>query len=310
LKVFITGGAGFIGRNLSQFLLKKNHHVTIFDDLSNSSLEKISELVKNGAQFVRGDITNMSELDSIKNHDFVIHLAAKINVQESIKDPDSTMKVNVDGTINLLKSCANYGIKNLIVASTAAVYDDLSNNEEILDEKSKTNPISPYGKSKLLMEEKVEEFSNSIDINCIILRCFNIFGIGQSDEYAGVISKFIQNIRNNESLTIFGDGMQTRDFISINDVVIAIHEAISKIHGKRGQHYNIATGKSIPIKELAKLMIKLSHKDLEIVFTHPKKGDLKFSKASISSAKKELDFIPKSDFKNEIKKMLDDLSFT
>jgi len=304
LKIFVTGGAGFIGKNLVKSLIKNNHNVTIFDNLSNSSEENIQSLLDK-VNFVKGDITNYNDFSgSIKGSDVVIHLAAKINVQESIVDPNLTKSVNVGGTKNLLEACKENQIANIIVASSAAVYDDCKDSKVCLSEDSKTIPISPYGESKLEMEKSVKEFSKMHGLNAVILRFFNIYGIGQSPEYAGVITKFLQKIKENNSLEIYGDGLQTRDFVSINDVIDSFYDTISKIKNKRGSTYNIASGKSISINNLASLMISLAGKDLKIIHSTPKEGDIKFSQADISLAKKELGFFPKIELKDGIKDLI------
>jgi len=170
-----------------------------------------------------------------------------------------------------------------------------------LTEDSKINPISPYGESKFQMEQEIKKFISKHDINIIVLRFFNIYGIGQSSEYAGVITKFIKRIASNKPLEIFGDGMQTRDFIAVQDVVSSIENVIE--YGKNGI-YNIASGKSITIKELAELMIALSGKDLNIQYVSPKTRDIKYSQTDISLAKKDLNYSPKFDLK-EIKNLLE-----
>jgi len=190
LKIFVTGGAGFVGRNLVKSLIEKNHNVTIFDNLSNSSEKNIKSLLDK-VKFVKGDITNYDDIsNSIIGSEVVIHLASKINVQESFANPNLTKRVNVDGTKNLLKACKENHIISVITASSAAVYGDCKDPNVQLSEDSKTDPISPYGESKLEMEQTVKSFSEQHDINTAILRFFNIYGAGQSPEYAGVITKF------------------------------------------------------------------------------------------------------------------------
>jgi UDP-glucose 4-epimerase len=154
------------------------------------------------------------------------------------------------------------------------------------------------------MEEKVLKFSKENKINCIIFRFFNIYGIGQTDEYAGVITKFISNIQNNKTLNIFGDGLQTRDFVSIEDVVNVIISTIT-ISGKFGEVYNIGFGKNITIRDLADLILKAFGKKLKIEFSEPKKGEIRFSQTSIEKAKKELEYMPKISLKEGIVKMLE-----
>ena len=290
MKIIVTGGAGFIGKHLVKFLIKKDISVTIFDNFSNSKEDSIADLKSQGVKIIEGDIIKIHEINNaVKNHDIVIHLAAKISVEDSIKNSTKTFQTNVDGTKNVLIACEKNNIKKIIVSSSAAVYGE-SEADIKLTEKSKINPISPYGESKVMMEKEIKRFEENHDLNYVILRFFNIYGIGQSPEYAGVITKFVKKIELNKSLEIFGDGMQTRDFISINDVIDSIYHSIE--NGKN-QIYNIASGKTITIKKLAELMISLSKKDLKIIYNDIKKGDIRFSQADISLAKKELDYLPK-----------------
>ena len=298
MKILVTGGAGFIGKHLVKYLLDKGNTITIFDNFSNSEEKSLEYYIKSGVKIVNGDIRKFDEiLKETEDQDVLIHLAAKISVSQSILNPSETFEVNVDGTKNVLEACKKNYVKKIIIASSAAVYGEGSSGMKLI-ESAKTNPISPYGKSKLKMEQEIEK-NNKID--CVILRFFNIFGIGQTPEYAGVITKFIEMISSNKPLEIFGDGMQTRDFVSINDVVESIYDAIK--NGKNGT-YNIASGKAITINELAKFMISLSGKNLEINHISKKHGDIRFSEADISLAKNEIKYIPKSEL-DEIRTMLE-----
>jgi len=296
MKIIITGGAGFIGKHLVNYLLHKGNVITIFDNFSNSEENSMGYFIKNGVKVINGDIRKFEEiLKETENQDILIHLAAKISVSESILNPSETFEVNVDGTKNVLEACKKNNVKKIIIASSAAVYGEGSSGMK-LRESTKTNPISPYGKSKLVMEQEIRKNN----INCIILRFFNIFGIGQTSEYAGVITKFIEMISTNKPLEIFGDGMQTRDFVSINDVVESIYDAIK--NGKNGT-YNIASGKAITINELAEFMISLSKKDLEIHHISEKHGDIRHSEADISLAREKIGYLPKLKL-DEIKKFM------
>jgi len=300
----VTGGAGFIGRYCVRSFLEKNYEVTIFDNFSNSSKDKIQALLDAGANLVRGDITVRGEVsNAISGHDVVVHLAAKIIVQDSIANPKLTKSVNVEGTKNLLEVCKQNQITNFIAASSAAVYGDCKDSKIYLSENSKTVPISPYGESKLEMEESIKAFSKLHAINAATLRFFNIYGKGQSPEYAGVITKFLERIKKNQALEVFGDGLQTRDFVSIDDVVDAMNITISNIQGKLDV-YNIASGKSISVNDLANLMILISGKDLKIIHHPQKKGEVRFSQANTSLAKKELGFSPKIGLEQGIKNLM------
>jgi len=298
----VTGGAGFIGRHCVKSFLEKNYQVTIFDNFSNSSEDIISDLLDDGAKLIKGDITRRDEVsNAISGHDIVIHLAAKISVKESINFPKQIFSTNVDGTENILNSCVKHNIKNIVATSSAAVYGKTQNLP--ISENQKTNPSSPYGESKLKMEQLIQDFSKKHNLNSIILRIFNVYGIGQSPEYAGVITKFLEQISKNEPLEVFGDGLQTRDFVSVEDVVESIFCAISKIEGRQGAIFNIGTGKSVSINELAKHMISISNKNLDIKYLE-EKNEIRFSQADISLAKKVLNYNPKTGFEDGVKNLM------
>ena len=302
----MTGGAGFIGRYCVRSFLKKNYQVTIFDNFSNSSENMISDLLNDGANLVKGDITIQDQVsNAISGHDVVIHLAAKNSVEDSIKFPKETLMTNVDGTVNVLNACVKYGIKSVVAASSAAVYGDSENLP--ISENNKTNPSSPYGESKLKMEQLIQSFSKKHNLNSIILRIFNVYGKGQSPEYAGVITKFLNKISKNDSLKIFSDGLQTRDFIAIEDVIDAIQKSILKLKENHGTVFNIASGKSITIKNVAELLIKYSGKNIDIKYSKQKEGEITHSCADITLAKKILNFNPKIKFEQGIKNLINSL---
>ena len=301
MNILVTGGAGFIGKYLVKSLLEKGNSVTIFDDFSNSTKESISSLIEMGVKIIEGDITKPLEIiNAVKDHEIVIHLAAKISVSESISNPLDTFQVNVEGTKNILTACEKNNVKKLIAASSAAVYGEGDPNVKLTEE-AELKPISPYGQSKVKMESVIKEFESEHDINCIMLRFFNIYGLGQTSEYAGVITKFLERIEQGKSLEIFGDGLQTRDFVAIDDIISSINDGI--LNGKSGT-YNIGNGKSSTIKDLAELMISISGKRLEITYTDSLKGDIRNSQADISLAKKEIKYSPKFDL-DKIKELLE-----
>ena len=300
MDIFITGGTGFVGTHLTKFLINQGHTVTIFDNFSNSkSILSITNKIK----IIEGDILDYSKLfDSMKNMELVIHLAAQISVKDSIINPDKTMKINVQGTQNILKSCIENKIQNFIAASSAAVFGNPS-TMPLIEEYLK-NPVSPYGKSKLMMEEKIIEFSKIHKLNSIILRFFNLYGPGQSPQYAGVITKFLEHIKKDTNLEIYGNGKQTRDFIHIDDAIGSFDLAIKKIDGKVGKIYNVGSGTSITILELAQLLLEISEKNLKIIHKLELEGDIIHSQTSIEQITDDLGFTPKISLENGLKQFL------
>ncbi len=302
MNIFITGGAGFLGSHLTQFLIDQGHIVTIFDNFTNSN-SKIF-LNDDKVKLIEGDIINYSKLSkSMNDIELVIHLAAQISVKDSLKNPKNTIKINVDGTQNLLKSCIENKIKNFIAASSAAIFGDQSVMP--LTEESSKNPISPYGKSKLLMEEKILEFSKQNNFNSIILRFFNLYGLGQSIQYAGVITKFLENIKNNSNLMIYGTGEQTRDFIHVDDAISTFDLAIKNINQKIGEIYNVGSGQSITILELAQSILQISKKNLKIIHKPELDGDIIQSLTSIEHIATDMGFTPKISLEKGLKQFFD-----
>jgi len=278
MRIFITGGAGFIGTHLCQ-KLAQTHDVTIYDNFSNSNQENFSSTTQK-VSIIPGDILDYQKLSSaMKDHNIVIHLAAKIDVIDSIINPELTFETNVKGTQNVLDSCVLNGITKIIATSSAAIYQNISYGS--INEENKTEPLSPYGKSKLEMEKIITDSK----IDSTILRLFNVYG---SNSAAGVIVNFKENIQNNKPLTIFGDGKAIRDFVHVDDVINGIVLSISSKSGI----FNIASGNGTSINDLAKLFIHLSEKKSEIIFKPARDGEIIHSVADISLAQKELGFFP------------------
>ena len=302
MNIFVTGGAGFIGSYLTTSLLENGHSVTIYDSLVNSSEDKARRLEKLNANFIYGDITDYEHISkSLTDFDICIHLAAQIDVSKSIKDPIHNNLVNITGTKNVLNSCVKYNV-DVIAASTAAVYLD---SNEILTETSITKPSSPYGQSKLAMEQLLSDFSKSHGINCLNFRMFNVYGKGQNTNYAGVITRFLENIENGKNITIFGDGESTRDFVSVYDVVNCISLAMKKIKEIENSTYNIASGVSTKINDLARLMVSISNtNDIEINFASPRPGDIVNSKANILHAKETFEWSPQFSLKQGLEQLI------
>ena len=280
MKFVVTGGAGFIGSYLVKYLLNENYEITIVDNLCTGRLENLSGF-EDKIDFHNLNILEFNELRKIvKDSDGIFHLAALTSVQESYLQKEKYHSVNVDGTENVFKLAKEFKIK-AIYASSSSVYGNLTSIP--IKEDFSRNPLNPYGTTKLNDEILAEHYSNS-GVEIIGLRLFNVYGIGQAGDYAGVITKFNEFIQTGKSPTIFGDGSQVRDFISVEDVAKA--NLLAMQSDFNNGFVNIGTGITTSIAELANLMIKLSNKTLKPIFTNLPEGDVKASQADVNLAKK------------------------
>jgi len=292
-KIVVTGGAGFIGSNLARTLTIENQ-VVVVDNLSTGHLKNIQDLIDNrNIFFINGDITDLNLLKhTFKDVDYVFHEAAIPSVPRSIKDPISSNYANVNGTLNVLAAAKDNGVKKVVYASSSSAYGDTPTLPK--KEDMKPCPLSPYAVSKLTGEYYCQVFTEVYDLSTISLRYFNVYGPRQDplSEYAAVIPKFIGRVLNEKSPIIYGDGEQTRDFTFIEDVVnMNILAAESKVTGV----FNTAGGRRVSINELAKLVLKIIGKDLDLIYYDPQPGDIKHSLADISKAKREIGYKPRFD---------------
>lgn len=302
-RVVITGGAGFIGSNLARTLAKDDNEIIVIDNLATGSLKNIEDLIENRKiQFIRGNITDLRFLNKVfKNVDYVFHEAAVVSISKSIEDPVTTNNVNIGGTLNVLLAARNNGAKKVVYASSCAVYGDSS--ELPLKENTQPKPLSPYAASKLAGEHYCQLFSKLYGLPTVSLRYFNVYGMRQnpSTEYAAVIPRFITRVLNKKPPVIHGDGEQTRDFVFVQDVVNAnIKAAETKVTGV----FNIGSGKHVSINDLAKLIIKISGKQLNPIHSDPQPKDIKHSLADISKAREKLHYEPKTKLKNGLKETM------
>jgi UDP-glucose 4-epimerase len=300
-RILITGGAGFIGTHLVKELTSQ-YHLTVIDNLSNKKSYSNAQILKeNKISFFKEDIINkekITEIIRICKPDSCVHLAAKISVPESILDPYSTMSVNVTGTLNVLEACRRNSVKRFVFASSAAVYGHV--NTLPIPENIELKPISPYGASKVAAEAIISAYANLHLFDSVIsLRFFNVFGVGQSDEYAGVISKFKERIQKCSSPVIFGDGNQQRDFVSVGDVVNSVAVALNPPKGVTQGTFNIATGVPTTISDLANIMTRIMGKPaLDPIHKKAAEGDIKISYADITKTSNVLNFTAKRDLEN------------
>lgn len=251
MKCLVTGGAGFIGSNLVDILIGDGHEVKILDNLESGKMEYVNPK----AQFVEVDVR---DLEAIKSHfigiDYVFHMAALVNVQESIEDPMTNHSVNVNGTVKVLEASRLAGVKKVIFSSTAAVYG----NSEVqpINEAVEVDPISPYSLQKYVGERYCKLYSELYKLPTVCLRYFNVFGDRMPTEggYVLVLGVFTRQLKNGEPLTITGDGEQRRDYVSVADVAEANIKAAMNDDLNDGRIVNIGTGKSYSINEVADAM--------------------------------------------------------
>jgi len=298
MKILITGGAGFIGSNLVERLIKGNE-VIVLDNLSTGKEENIKEFLGNkNFKFINGSITDLNLLRKMTcDVDYILHHAAIVSVTESIENPILTNEVNINGTLNVLTAAKENQIKKLVFASSCAVYGDSPKLPKT--ENMNPNSKSPYAVTKLTGEYYCNVFKNIYGLETLSLRYFNCYGPRQSQEseYAAVIPKFIFAALNDKPIVIYGDGRQTRDFVYVKDVVNANMLAIKNGSGI----YNIGFGKEVTINELADKIIELAKSKSEIIHKKQREGDIKHSLADISKAKKEICYEPKYNLEQGLK---------
>jgi len=304
-RILVTGGAGFIGSHIVDRLMDENLEVTVFDNLSAGELDNIKLYTKRkNLDIVRGDIRDFDLVKTaVKNVDAVFHEAAIVSVPKSVEDPLVVNDVNVNGTLNLLKACADTGVKRFIYASSSAVY---GKPQKIpISEDCFTRPLSPYGVSKLAAESYAYAFWKIFGLETVCLRYFNVYGPRQAcNYYGGVITKFMDCVANNHNLVVFDDGKQTRDFVYVKDVVEANILAL-RATGIAGETFNIGTGTATTINQLAEVLLEITDKhDLKVRHVKPNKGDIRHSIADISKAKMKLHYRPKSSLEEGLRDMI------
>ena len=297
MRFIVTGGAGFIGSNITKLLLEKNHEILVLDNMHTGKKENLHHSDK--LKFYQVDIRDYSLLeDHIQNIDGIFHEAGLTLVPESFEKPQEYHDVNVNGTENVFKIFKKNNIK-VVYASSSSVY---GKTEKIpIKENEIKNPINPYGQTKVKKDNLAEKYSKE-GCSIIGLRYFNVFGKGQTGTYAGVITKFLECIKNKTSLTIYGDGKQIRDFVSVEDVANANLQAM--LSDIKNGYFNIGTGIPTTILELAEIMIKISNNNIIPIFKDSRKGDVKLSLANMSNTQKYLNWNSEIKLEEGLRKLI------
>jgi UDP-glucose 4-epimerase len=306
LNVLVTGGAGFIGSNLTEALLQKGHFVRVLDDFSTGKREN---LIFNKAypslEIIEGDIRDLSTCqEAVQGIEYVFHQGALPSVQRSVEDPETSNAVNAGGTLNILLSAREKGVKRVIYASSSSIYGDtptLPKHEEM-----PSHPLSPYALQKYVGEQYCRLFYQLYGLETISLRYFNIFGPKQDPNslYSAVIPKFIDALVRDRPPVIFGDGEQSRDFTYIENVVQANLLAMSAAH-LHGEAINVACGEKISLNQLLNVLKKILGSNQSPIYEEPRKGDVRHSLADVRRAKEIINYEPKVGIEFGLKKTVE-----
>ena len=306
-KFLVTGGAGFIGSNLCETLLKMGYSVRSLDDLSTGKQANVDMFLDNpGYEFVKGDIKDFGVcMKACEGVDYVLHQAAWGSVPRSLEMPQFYCRNNIDGTLNMLEAARQSGVKKFVYASSSSVYGDEPNLPK--KEGREGNLLSPYALTKRCDEEWAKLYTKFYGLDTYGMRYFNVFGRRQDPNgaYAAVIPKFIKQLLADEQPTINGDGKQSRDFTYIENVIEANLKACLAPHEAAGQAFNIAYGGREYLIDIYHTLTKALGKNIEPKFGPDRKGDIKHSNADITKAKELLGYEPEYDFARGLNEAID-----
>ena len=306
MKVLVTGGAGFIGSNLCEAILEKGYQVRCLDNLSTGKKENIDLFIEHpNYTFIEGDIRDYETcLEACDNVDYVLHQAAWGSVPRSIEMPQFYEEVNIKGTLNMMEAARQTGVKKFVYASSSSVYGDEPNLPKM--EGREGNVLSPYALTKKVDEEYGRLYAKLYNLDTYGLRYFNVFGRRQNPNgaYAAVLPKFIQQLLNDESPTINGDGKQSRDFTYIENVIEANLKACLASSEYAGEAFNIAYGGREYLIDIYHNLREVLDKKIEPIFGPDRVGDIKHSNADISKAKIMLEYSPSWSFEKGINKAI------
>ena len=312
-KIMITGGCGFIGSHIVDSLLLKGYEVVVYDNLSSGKLSNLEQHKDNKLlTIIKGDILDYQKLkDVMKNCDYVSHHAAQLEIFLAYDEPEKDLEVNTLGTINVLKAARSNGVKKVINISSACVYGQ---TDKPTKETDNPNPNWDYGVSKLAAEKYAQIYNDSKGLATVSLRYSIVYG--EREWYRRVLPIFVKRVINNEPPVVFGDGMQIRDFIYISDVV-EFHNLCLERNEANGHVFNVGSGRPTSIKELANKVIKISGKNLNIIYEDVDEGqfsrnitdkkrnvvELKMMLLDITKAKMILKWSPKISLEEGLKKI-------
>ena len=304
MRYLVTGGAGFIGSNTVDELVRRGHHVTVLDDLSTGSESNLAA-VRGKIELIIGTITDRPTLDrACHGADYVLHLAARTSVPRSVQDPAETNRVNVDGTLDVLLAARDAGVRRVVFASSSSVYGEtptLPKREDM-----PPAPISPYGVSKLVGELYGQVFHRVYGIEFVALRYFNVFGPRQNpgSPYSGVLSLFAAALRDGVPPNVYGDGEQSRDFTFVQNVA-ELNIQACEAPGVSGMVFNGGTGGRYTLNYTLKLFEKFAGRSANAKYVEPRKGDIRDSQADVSLARQKLGYDPRVGFEEGLRRTWD-----
>lgn len=301
MRFVVTGGAGFIGSNTVDELVRRGASVVVLDDLSGGKEENLAE-IRNKITFIKGSIIDIEVVrKAMHEAEYVLHLAARTSVPRSVKDPIETNRINIDGTLNVLVAARDAKVKRIVFAASSSAYGETPTLPKV--ENMEPQPISPYGVTKYVGELYAQTFGRCYGLENVCLRYFNIFGPRQdpSSPYSGVLAKFCTAFLEDTQPVIFGDGEQTRDFTYVENAVQA-NLLACETPSASGKVFNIGVGGRFSLNETVALLNKISGKNLEVKYDPPRDGDIRDSQADISQAREFLGYDPQVGFEEGLRR--------
>jgi nucleoside-diphosphate-sugar epimerase len=302
MRYVVTGGAGFIGSNTVDELVKRGHSVVVLDDLSAGKEENLAE-VRNKITFIKGSITDIEIVrKAMHEADYVLHLAARTSVPRSVKDPIGSNTINIDGTLNVLVAARDAKVKRVVFAASSSAYGETATLPKV--ETMQPAPISPYGVTKFVGELYLQTFGRCYGLENVCLRYFNIFGPRQdpSSPYSGVLAKFCTAALNETTPVMFGDGEQTRDFTYVENAVQANLLAFEAPSNVSGKVFNVGVGGRVSLNKVVELLGKISGHPMEAKHDPNREGDIRDSQADITAARNFLGYTAPVDFEEGLRR--------
>jgi nucleoside-diphosphate-sugar epimerase len=304
MRYVVTGGAGFIGSNTVDELVRRGESVVVLDDLSSGKEENLAE-IRSKISFIKGSITDLEAVrKAMQSADYVLHLAARTSVPRSVKDPLETNKINVEGTLNVLVAARDAKVKRVVFAASSSAYGETATLPKV--ETMQPQPISPYGVAKYAGELYAQTFGRVYGLENVCLRYFNIFGPRQDPDspYSGVLAKFCTAFLEKTQPVVFGDGKQSRDFTFVENAVAANLLACDAPNVS-GKVFNIGTGGRVTLNQTLALLADLTGNTLETKYEPPRDGDIRDSQADITQAREFLQYEPSVTFEEGLRRTVD-----